>query len=416
MSSPIMNSSPTPAPAGLPTPLPPRQFKWFMLFWHVFLLGGLAGTLLLSWQKSRDDSPWRLAVLALLAAAQAVLYLRTFGRAHRAPVPGRAWLVFFPASLGLWAVEVCLEPRFEWLIGPYLGQLLGAVPPRYSLPASGAIIAGYLSWRVGWSNLSHLNVWLVLAGGAALLSWMGLALFLHKLTVTSTERARLIQELEAARKELELARDREAELAVLRERERLARELHDSLGHALVTLSVQLEALARLQTSDPARAGALLGDMKILTRSSMEDLRRSLANLRTPGLGDRPLAGTLRTLADEVGLRAGIKISSQLDGAADRLPPRVAEALWRVAQEGLANVEKHARAQNVRLRLSLPAGWVELRVEDDGLGPGNASEAKPGHYGLRGLRERVEGLGGQFTLAKAGPTGTLLEARIPVLT
>ncbi len=410
-----MNTLPTSASSGPPTPLPLRQFKSFMLFWHVFLLGGLAVTLVVAWPKAHDESGWRWVALATLVVIQATIYLKTFGNVHHSAVSGRWWVVYFTVSLGLWVAEVSLEPRFEWLIGAYVGQMLGAVSPRYSLPASAVILVSYFTWRIGWSNLSHLNGWMVLASGGALVSWMGLGVFLHKLAATSAERGRLIEELQAARKQLELARDREAELAVLRDRERLARDLHDSLGHALVTLSVQLEALPRLYAADPSRAPALVQEMKCLTRSSMDDLRRSLANLRAPGLGDQPLAATLRTLTAEIAQRAGLNISSQLDEAADRLPPRVVEALWRVSQEGLANVEKHARAQDASLRLRLLPGWVELKVEDNGLGLPEQPEQMPGHYGLRGLRERVEGLGGTFALAKADPSGTLLEARIPVL-
>ncbi|HWI59663.1 MAG TPA: sensor histidine kinase, partial [Bacillota bacterium] len=227
--------------------------------------------------------------------------------------------------------------------------------------------------------------------------------------------ARLIQELKAARKEVELARQRDAELAVLRERERLARDLHDSLGHGLVTLTVQLEAAQRLYAVDPARASALLEEMKQLTRTSMEQLRRSLAGLRAPGLGERPLSQALCALGQEVAERTGLTVDCQVPTAADTLPPAVAEALWRVTQEGLANIEKHAQAQTAQISLLLELRQVRLRVRDDGRGLPAEAEAKPGHYGLRGLRERIEGLGGEFTISPAQPHGTLLEARIPLI-
>jgi signal transduction histidine kinase len=246
-------------------------------------------------------------------------------------------------------------------------------------------------------------------------SWVVLGLFIRHLADTSNERGRLIVELQNAQRELELARERELELAALRERERLARDLHDTLGHSLVTLTVQLEAAQRLQTADPARVATLLAEMQKLTRSSMEDLRRSLANLRTSGLGDRPLTESLRTLCAEAGKRFGATIDCQVAEGADALPPAVAEVLWRVAQEGLTNIEKHAHAHHVEVNLALPSKEVALRVSDDGAGLSRGAEDKPGHYGLRGLRERVEGLGGAFTVAPAGTSGTCIEARIPVI-
>jgi signal transduction histidine kinase len=247
------------------------------------------------------------------------------------------------------------------------------------------------------------------------MSWLMLAFFIARTIVTSVQRGRLILELQAAKRELELARERELELAALHERERLARDLHDTLGHALVTLTVQLEAAQRLQATDPARATALLAELQKLTRSSMEDLRRSLANLRTSGLGDRLLTESLRTLCAEAGKRFGVVIDCQVAEGADALPPAVAEVLWRVAQEGLTNIEKHAHAHRVQVNLAIQPKEVVLRVSDDGAGLPCGAEDKLGHYGLRGLRERVEGLGGAFTVAPAGTNGTVIEARIPVI-
>jgi signal transduction histidine kinase len=242
-----------------------------------------------------------------------------------------------------------------------------------------------------------------------------LLLFFGRIAATSGERGRLILELEAAKGELELARQREGELATLRERERLARELHDSLGHSLVTLTVQLEAAQRLQAADPARAAVVLTEMQKLTRSSMEDLRRSLANLRAAGLGERALAEALRALCAEAGGRLAATVDCQVDERAGTLPPAVAEVLWRVAQEGLTNSEKHAQARHVQVRLNVQAKAVVLQVSDNGIGVAPGAEEKAGHYGLRGLRERVEGLGGTFTVGAGVGNGAVIEARIPVM-
>jgi signal transduction histidine kinase len=327
----------------------------------------------------------------------------------------RWWAGYFAVSLGIWLAEWRLDAGFEWVVWAYLGQMFGVLPPRFSLPACGAVVLAYLSMKFGWSKLGQLGFveWF----GILSLTTAGttLGVFLHKLTTTSTERAQLIHELEAAQKELELARQRDAELAALCERERLARALHDSLGHSLVTLTVQLEAAQRLTAVDPARAAALLEEMKHLTRASMDDLRRSLANLRAPGLGDRPLAQAIEGFCAEVGRRAGVAVDCQLADATDHLTPAVAEALWRVAQEGLTNVEKHAKARHAQVHLSRLPQAIVLRVADDGVGLPADAERKPGHYGLRGLRERVEGLGGTLTVATATTGGAVVEARIPMI-
>jgi signal transduction histidine kinase len=399
-----------------PPPLPPNQFKWFMLFWHVFLLGGLVFTLCLAIERQPGAPAWRWAALGGLIVAQGWLYLRTFPtRASKTVSPG-GWAVYFASSLVLWVVEFQLDSYFEWVLWAYLGQMLGALPPRRSLPALVLVLGTYLGWRFSAGGIPRVSGWVMLGFGGAVVSWVGMALFMHRLAVTSADRAKLIQELQAAQRELEQARDREAELAVLRERERLARDLHDGLGHALVTLSVQLEAVQRLCAVDPAKAAALIEEMKRLTRSSTEALRRSLANLRAPGLGDRRLTEALRACGEEAVGRTHWQLSCALDERANELPARVAEALWRVGQEGLANIERHAAAKCVSLQLALDSNEVSLRVQDDGVGLTGQPENKPGHFGLRGLRERVEGLGGTLALSAGQPRGTVVEARLPVVT
>jgi len=166
---------------------------------------------------------------------------------------------------------------------------------------------------------------------------------------------------------------------------------------------------------DLDRAGPLLEEMKTLSRSSTEALRRSLANLRAPGLGDKSLTQALQSLCADVARRTGLKVDCQVTSSAEGLPPAVAEALWHVAQEGLTNVEKHAQARHVAVSLSLQPQLAVLRVSDDGGGLPPDAESKPGHYGLRGLRERVEGVGGTLLLTTAQPKGAIIEARVRLI-
>jgi signal transduction histidine kinase len=355
-------------------------------------------------------------LLIALVLAQITLYITLFAiPSHTGRWAGGKWLPFyFIVSIGIYLAECRMDSAFHWAVGFYLGQLL-ALPWRISIPATIVLFAGYFLTAFGWRQLAHFSAWNWFIALSVVAAWTGFLLFFHRVLATSSERGKLIAELEAAQRELERARQRDAELAVLQERERLARDLHDSLGHSLVTLTVQLEAVQRLLAADPARAASVVAEMQKLTRSSMEDLRRSLANLRAPGLGERPLAGALRELCADAGKRSGIAPDCHIAEGADQLPPVVAEVLWRVAQEGLTNVEKHARARRVQVGLTLQPNEVLMRVGDDGVGLPADAEDKPGHYGLRGLRERVEGVGGTFTLTRAQPAGTLVEARVPLI-
>ncbi len=409
-------------------PLPGRQFMRFILLFHIVFIAGMLFILLNRWQRAGSGWGWPEVNITLLVATQIALYVRFFAWPLRSPAVIEWFGFYFPVAFALWFITWRLEPAFEWMVLGYLGQLFGAVSPRYSVPGGLAAFLLWLPVKIGWEGLGRLSAREWFGYLALVVAWTALGLFLHKLTVTSAERAELIQELKAAQKQLELAGQRDAELAALRERERLARELHDSLGHGLVTLTVQLEAAQKLLPIDPARASTLIGEMKNLTRTSMEQLRRSLAGLRAPGLGERPLPQALQQLGSEIAERARIQIEIRIPQDLPSLSPALSEALWRVAQEGLANIERHANATEARLLVgienngaqtatgsNLACRAVVLRVTDNGVGLPPDAEVRPGHYGLRGLRERVEGLGGTIKLETNTPKGAAVEARLPLV-
>jgi signal transduction histidine kinase len=335
-----------------------------------------------------------------------------FGRQW--PLPRNRLLLYFAVNLAIWLVEYWLVPEVYWIVFAYLGQMFGLLPARFAIFAtlfvSGILFASTAGWGAAGANpallLGTLAVWVML---------VVFMLYMNHLTRTSQERGELIAELQAAKAELELAQQREAELAVLRERERLARDLHDSLGHTLVALSVQLEAIQRLYRVNPEQASAQVDEMKALTRSSMDSLRRSLAGLRSPGLGDSALRPALQALCVDFGERTGTDVACQIDKATDHLRLALAEALWRVTQEALTNVEKHAQARRVRVTLSCELSSVLLEITDDGVGLPPGAASGPNRFGLRGMRERVEGLGGTLTLSGT-EEGTVVQARLPVIT
>ena len=240
-------------------------------------------------------------------------------------------------------------------------------------------------------------------------------LFISVLVRANQERARLIAELQTAKQALEEAHRQEVELVGLRERERLARDMHDSLGHALVTLSVQLEAVQRLYPINSEGASRQIDEMKTLTRASMEALRRTLAGLRAPDLNSRPLSQALPDLSAETSQRTGMEITYQVAKEIDQLNPMLTEALWRVIQEAVMNVEKHAAARHVQIDLQMRPEVVTLRVADDGIGLPPNPINRPGHYGLRGMREYIEGLDGTLNLSRNGQVGTVIEAYLPLI-
>jgi signal transduction histidine kinase len=232
----------------------------------------------------------------------------------------------------------------------------------------------------------------------------------------------LIRELTVTKAQLEEALAHEKEVAVLRERDRMAREMHDVLGHALVLIAVKIEAAQRLQTVSPERAATELEATKELVRQSMTDLRASLAELRSPALTDasKPLALALSEWATRTAREGHFAIECNFEPGIENLPVPVQDTLWRVGREAVLNIVKHARAKKVELNLFCKDNQVFLAVGDDGVGIPRLAEGQArleieGHYGMRGMRERLEALNGHLTV-RPNPAGkgTLVLAAIPL--
>ncbi len=341
-----MNSNPG-LPVAEPTPaLAKSQMNQFLVLFHILTVGTLSWFLgaMLYWNWPHWGR--RELALTLLLAIQAALYLKRFilTPLH---LSLRWWFIYFAGGLICCFLETLMAPEFAWLAAFFIAPMCGMVPARIAAPITIAALAGLEFTAFGWTRLAERPAGEWVFRVSIYVQWIIMPLFVGRMAKTGEHRARLIVELEAAKRGLELARDREVELAALHERERLARDLHDNLGHSLVTLTVQLEAAQRLLATNPARAATLLRDMQKLTRGCMDDLRLSLANLRIPSLGDRSLTETLQALCAEAGNRFRATIDCQLAHGADSLPPAVAQTLWRVAQEGLTNCERHSHTQSV---------------------------------------------------------------------
>jgi signal transduction histidine kinase len=396
-------------------PLPLRVQKHFFYFWSVVTLGGLSIALVMFLWYGRNALTWRDGVIAAAILLQAGLYLALVMFNPRWPKPDWVRPAYFIGCLALWTLQMALSPEMFWLGFLYLGQAFGLLPLLPALIAGLYIIAviyfsGFL--KISITGLSGAQLFGLVASA---ISMVALLIYNNYLGKTSRERAQLIDELTEAHRQLDIAKEKEAELAVLQERERLARDMHDTLGHNLVALSVQLEAVQRLYKVDPQAASAMVDELKTLTRTSMEELRRTLIGLRSSGLNNRSLSQALRELCVDFGQRTGLGVVTNLDQEVDELPAPVTEALWRVSLEALTNIERHAAARQVQLALSARQGEIRLVLEDDGVGFDLQQASAAGHYGMQGMRERVEGLGGTFTVYSSPGQGTRLVVKIPTL-
>jgi signal transduction histidine kinase len=214
--------------------------------------------------------------------------------------------------------------------------------------------------------------------------------------------------------ELQTAHDQLHDLAVAEERNRLAREIHDGLGHYLTAITIQIQgAKALLENTDavsqaPSALGAL-GKAETLLQEALADVRRSVGALRAAPTGNKPLPTAIGDLVAECQAIAGLEAEFDLLGTPRRLNSQIELTLYRVAQEGLTNVRKHAQAGRVEVILAYDNNKVGLSISDDGQGMGETSNG----YGLLGLRERIRLVDGQVNIRTAPDQGFRLDVEIP---
>jgi len=203
---------------------------------------------------------------------------------------------------------------------------------------------------------------------------------------------------------------------VLEERARLAREIHDTLAQGFVGISSQLEAVAMKMSGDITVALQHLELARKMARHSLTEARRSVMDLRASPLEDRDLPSALASAAQRWSAGGSIPVEVDISGEQRKLPDDVEQNVLRIAQEAVANALKHAGARKIWVYLQMEARRLLLRVKDDGRGfePARVFTAIDGHFGILGMRERAERLGGELDLLSEPGQGTQVEVRVPL--
>jgi PAS domain S-box-containing protein len=200
--------------------------------------------------------------------------------------------------------------------------------------------------------------------------------------------------------------------AVLEERQRLARELHDSVSQALYGIALGAKAAREWLDDDPAEAAEPLDHVLSLAEAGITEMRALIFELRPESLESEGVVAALEKQAAALEARHRIAVEATLCDEPDA-PLEAKEAIYRIAQEALHNTVKHARARNVKIRMGCGPGGLTLDITDDGVGF-DAKGEFPGHLGLRSMRERASRLGGTLEIASAPEEGTHIRTRIPV--
>jgi signal transduction histidine kinase len=313
-------------------------------------------------------------------------------------------IVFAVMLLASSAALMRLQPDGAGLSGILAGLVLlpPRVPDRFPIALSVAGIACLAALVV---VVSHYSPASALIDVIAIAGFPGMILLARRLGQANQQAERLLTELEGTRAA-------QAQAARLAERERLAREMHDVLAHSLSGLMLQLEGARMLAAEDPGdpRLPGIIERAHQLGKSGVEEARRAIAVLRDDVLPGPEGLASLAARFQEV---SGVRCQFTVSGQAYELPSETRLAVYRVAQEALTNITKHACPERVEMHFGYERGRTCLTVEDFALNgvPPQAAGYRPG-YGLTGMRERAELLGGELAAAIT-PGGFRVELRVP---
>lgn len=243
--------------------------------------------------------------------------------------------------------------------------------------------------------------------GYALLFALTLAFVLLLMNALLTERQSR-EKLALANEQLRQYALRIENQATLQERNRIARDIHDSLGHSLTALNLQLETALKLWSTDPTKATSFLVQAKRLGSTALQDVRHSVSAMRSDPLQGRSLSDAIASLTLDFQRSTGISPSCNLI-LGRPLPPEMIPALYRIVQEALTNICKYANATEIKIQLQASSTQLELIIEDNGKGF-NVNQNISG-FGLQGMRERTLALGGKFEINSAPGEGCRITAK-----
>ncbi|MFD0472518.1 sensor histidine kinase [Nonomuraea thailandensis] len=277
-----------------------------------------------------------------------------------------------------------------------------------------ACIAGLLGFLVGLMNPAQGVLQAAMNG--LIMIFLCLVLLLGVVAMfDSSQRAeetrRLLADLEQAHAELAGYAARSRELAIAEERARIARDMHDSVGHYLTVINVGLQNAERYRTARPEAAWDEVGQARALTLEALTDTRRWVRALKPLRMDGRTGPDALRALAESFG-SADTGVAFTLNGTWPDVDEGRELVCYRIVQEGLTNALRHSGARHVEVALDCTDERVEVTVSDDGSGA--APGATANGFGLRGLRERLRGVGGELDVTAGSGGGFTLRATVPV--
>lgn len=357
------------------------QIGAILLLWLIYIINGTRGMMLHERYVNNTAAPYFYFGLQLTVMAGLLYFTRN--------VNGSIWILVLVIA----AQSMAHSWRFTAVISIILMALL---------------------WLIYFPDQSWLDaIGNLLSIGAAMVFTL---IFTHIAVRESSARSeiqRLATDLRQANHKLATYATQVEELATMRERNRVAREIHDNLGHYLTVVNVQIEAARAVMARSPDRAQDALGKAQTLTQEGLTAVRQSVTALRESPLENQTLAEALNKLVAE-SRETGLVTELTIEGSPASRDPKIELTLLRAAQEGLTNVRKHARASRVDIMLRHTPTETVLSVKDNGVGTAAADETN-NSFGLIGIRERVQLLQGQMVIETAPQEGFQFIITLPQL-
>ena len=391
--------------------MPTTQHRTILLYSTFYLaLAGVAARGLQIYFSNDLEWRWVAAGLILVFAWLAATCHWPIARLWRYPH------FYLALQTGLVAALLLLPPHVEpWGILYFLlsAQAMLMFPQRIGFLWIGvfaAVMAGSILYAVGWRD------------GIAISVVLGAGYFFFGAFATATAQAEsarrrsqaLLLELQEAHSKLQEYASQAEELAVAQERNRLARVLHDSVTQTIFSMTLTAESARIMLQRDPKRVEPQLVRLQELAPGALAEMRSLLYELRPTAVGEEGLVPALRKHLDTLRSRDGLTVDLHVDGER-RLPKDQEEGIFRIVQEALNNVSKHAQTDRAMVTLRMVDGLASLLIEDQGAGfDPSAVQPREGHMGLASIRERVEIQRGTFKIESQSGRGTRIIVKVPI--
>ncbi len=362
---------------------------------------------------------WQVPLIAIIVLGLLLLDRLEYRR-YREQIPARmaALLIIVRVILILLAgmIEGFNFIPVLYLILPYFVMVSFGYKMGYGIAALVTLLYFAPMWwfQPGWyRDRFEVLLALLFVCGMVFVVVMARGILLEKASRVRAEE--LLVEVERAHQQLQAYAERVAELATTEERNRVARDIHDGLGHALMAISVQLEKALVYYDKQPQEAMQAISDAKRVAKDALQDVRRSVRALRAeqePFLCVQAMTLLVERLRED-----SLAVNFEVTGGEESFSNAARMTLYRVAQEGFTNIQKHAQASRVEVSLHFTGAEARLCIRDDGHGfdTGRQLQQKATSeegYGLRGIRERMELVGGSFHIESEPGRGTQLSVMV----